>query len=535
MKTIFISLFALYFSYGFSQKENKKQPNIVWIVCEDLSPHLGCYGDRVTKTPNLDQLAREGVMYTNAYTTAGVCAPSRNAIITGRFQTANGGHHMRTLAFSQLAATDYPEGFKPYSALLPEGVYPYTHYLRKAGYYCTNNSKEDYQFIGSPAMWDESSMNAHWKNRKDKSQPFFSIFNLMVTHEYQVWARDNEPLLVSPSDVIVPPVYPDDSISRHVIARFLTNAMIMDKQAGEIINELKEAGLYDNTIIFFYSDHGDGMPYFKREILHRGLHIPLIIKAPFLKKGTTDHQLISSVDLAPTLLSLAGIKIPKNMHGINFLNNNNKLNKYIYAARDRMDSEIDRCRSVFDGRFNYIRNYFPDKPYYQNIAFRLQNRLMTHMLQLKEEGKLNAQQLKWFEETKPKEELFDVKNDPFELTNLADKPEYQAKLKELRKAHEAWKEKFGDYGDTEESIMVSKWWKGQDTPPVTKEPKLLMKGNRASIQCETKGAVIGFRKSGNDVWTIYDQPIEIQKGDSLYYFAHRIGYTASEKLFIAPR
>ena len=212
-----------------------KQPNIVWIVCEDMSPHLGCYGEKVAKTPNLDQLATEGVRYTNVFTTAGVCAPSRCALITGCYQTAMGGQHMRTLSESKVSKTGYPEGFKPYSAVLPPDVKGYPHYLRQAGYYCSNNPKEDYQFESSPTMWDESSRKAHWRNRKNKNQPFFSIFNLGVTHESQVWVRDKEPLLVSPKDVIVPPYYPDDSISRHVIARFLSNVMVMDKQAGEII------------------------------------------------------------------------------------------------------------------------------------------------------------------------------------------------------------------------------------------------------------------------------------------------------------
>ena len=532
MKLLIILLWTFNQFILSDQNDKVDKPNIVWIVCEDLSPHLGCYGDKVTKTPNLDQLASEGVRFTNAYTTSGVCAPSRNAIITGRYQTSNGGHHMRTLAFSQLAMNDYPKGFKPYSTVLPEGVFPYTHYLRKAGYYCTNNSKEDYQFIGPATMWDESSTKAHWKNRPNKNQPFFSIFNLMVTHESQVWAREKEPLLVDPVDVIVPPVYPDDSIARMTIARFLSNAMKMDSQVGEILKELKEAGLYENTVIFFYSDHGDGMPFYKREIYHRGLHIPLIVKAPFLTGGSVDSQLVSSIDFAPALLSVAGQKIPVSMQGINFLGSQKNKNKYVYAARDRMDSEYDRCRSVFDGRYNYIRNYYPEKPPYQNIAFRLQNKLMAHMLLLKDAGKLNDVQMKWFKQNKPKEELYDVKKDPFELINLADNPQYLSKLIELRNEHQKWVKKYGDLGAVEESKMVDKWWNGKDSAPMTGEPKLSVKGKNITIQSETKNAVIGYRKSAKSSWQIYTQPITLNKGDSLYYFAHRIGYTSVEKVFV---
>lgn len=212
-----------------------QHPNIVWIVCEDMSPHLGCYGEKVAKTPVLDRLATEGVRYTNVFSTAGVCAPSRAALITGCYQTAIGAQHMRTLGATPALKDVYPPNYKSYSALVPANVKCFPEYLRRAGYYCTNNPKEDYQFEAPLTAWDESSTKAHWRNRKDKSQPFFAVFNLFVTHESQVWARDKEPLLVNPKDVEVPPYYPDDSISRHVIARFLTNVMMMDKQVGDII------------------------------------------------------------------------------------------------------------------------------------------------------------------------------------------------------------------------------------------------------------------------------------------------------------
>ncbi len=502
------------------------KPNIVWIVCEDMSPHLGSYGDKLTKTPNLDLLAAEGLRYTNAFTTAGVCAPSRNAIITGRYQTANGGHHMRTTAASKLAIEAYPDGFKPYSTLLPADVQPYPYYLRQEGYYCSNNSKEDYQFESSPMMWDESSNKAHWRNRKDKSQPFFSIFNLMVTHESQVWARDKEPLLVDPKNVEVPPYYPDDSISRKVIARFLTNVMLMDKQVGNIIQELKDDGLYDNTIIFFYSDHGDGLPYVKRELHHRGLRVPLIIKAPFLKGGSTDDHLISAIDFAPTLLSLAGIPIRKSMHGQAFLGKQKspKNRTYIYGARDRMDSETDRVRSVSDGRFNYLRYYMPKLPFYQNIRYRLQNPLMPHLLKLRDEGKLNADQMQWFRSTKPDEELFDTQTDPFELNNLATDPQYATKLKELRTAHEKWLKDYTDLGTMPEMEMVAQWWEGKEFPPENTEPIIAFKGNKVTLKSKTNGTILGYRNSEKDSWTIYKKPFYCTNGDSLFVVAHRIGY-----------
>ncbi len=536
MKNSFIfSTVCIILFICFRTKDIKhKQPNIVWIVCEDMSPHLGSFGEKVAKTPNLDQLASEGVRYTNVFTTAGVCAPSRNAIITGRYQTANGGHNMRTLAMSANAKDDYPPGFKPYSVVLPEGVLGYPQYLRQAGYYCSNNAKEDYQFVGSPTMWNESNKKAHWRNRKDKNQPFFSVFNIEVSHESNVWTRAKEPLLVDPKDVEVPPYYPDDSISRHVIARFLSNVMEMDKRAGEIIQQLKTDGLYDDTIIFFYSDHGDGMPYVKREIHHRGLQIPLIIKAPFLKAGTTNNQLISAVDFAPSLLSLAGFPIPKTMHGQAFLGTQKviKTRKYIYAARDRMDSEIDRVRSVSDGRFNYLRYYMPEKPFYQNIRYRLQNPLMPHLLKLRNEGKLNAAQMDWFRPTKPEEELFDTKNDPHELRNVSNDPNYALKLKEMRDAHHKWMIDYKDWGAIKEMEMVKLWWNGKDSPPDTAEPKIIFENNKVKLSTESKGASIGYRNTTKDAWSIYQEPFELKKGDSLYVFAHRIGYFKSEKSIV---
>lgn len=505
------------------------KPNIVWIVCEDMSPHLGCYGEKLVKTPNLDQLANEGVRYTNAFTTAGVCAPSRNSIITGRHQTANGGHNMRTLSVSGLANTAYPKDFKSYSTVLPTDVLPYPEYLRRAGYYCSNNSKEDYQFISPLTMWNESNNSAHWRNRKDRSQPFFSIFNLNVTHESQVWGRANEPMLVRPEDVDVPTYYPDDSISRNVIARHLSNVMEMDRQVGKIIQQLKEDGLYDNTIIFFYSDHGDGLPHVKREINHRGLHIPLIIKAPFIKAGTVDEQLISSIDFAPTLLSLVGYPIPETIHGKAFLGlqKAKTKNKYVYGARDRMDSEVDRARSVSDGNFTYLKYYMPERPFYQNLQYRLQNPLMPHMLKLRDEGKLNENQMKWFRMTKPEEELFDIKNDPFELNNLANDPTYADKFQELREAHLKWKRDYKDWGEMLEMEMVKQWWNGKDKPPFTLDPVIRFDGGKALLTCNTEGATIGYRKSSKDSWSIYQKPIELKKGDSLFVVAQRIGFEKS--------
>jgi N-sulfoglucosamine sulfohydrolase len=269
-----ISLLGLTPAHG---QGKKVRPNILWITCEDMSPHLGSYGASYVKTTHLDKLASEGIRYTNVFATAGVCAPSRSAIITGMYQQSIGTQHMRTPKLS--ANKDaYPPDYIGYSAMVPEAVKCFPEYLRAEGYYCSNNVKEDYQFEAPPTVWDESSTTAHWRNRKNDAQPFFAVFNLMVTHESQVWARAKEPLLIDPKNVQVPPYYPDVPEVRLDVARHLSNVMVMDQQAGEILNQLEQDGLSDNTIIFFFSDHGDGLPFVKREIYDRGTRVPLIIK-----------------------------------------------------------------------------------------------------------------------------------------------------------------------------------------------------------------------------------------------------------------
>ena len=516
-------------AYIFKKKESKPQPNILWITCEDMSYHLGSFGDKVTKTPNLDQLAKEGVRYTNVFSTAGVCAPSRNAIITGMYQTSIGGMHMRTL---QTPASQKYSPVPSYSAMIPENVRCFPEYLREKGYYCTNNDKQDYQFIPPPTVWDENSNKADWRGRKDKSQPFFSIINLMITHESQVFMQDKSPILVNPADVEVPLYYPDNEIVRKDIARCLTNVEVMDKQVGEIIQRLKDDGLYDNTIIFFYSDHGDGLPFVKRELYDRGLKVPMIIRFPDTEKtGTVDNQLISFVDMAPTVLSLANIPIPSYVQGQAFLGNQKAKTprKYIYAARDRMDSEYDRVRAVTDGRYKYLKNYMPEKPYYQNIEYRLQQKSMVEILRLRDEGKLNEQQMYWFRKSKPDEELFDTKNDPNEFENLANDPKYKAKLLELRTKHQEWIKKYGDLGAIPEKELLAKWWNGKDQAPKTNEAIITISDGKVSIICATKGASIGYKKHQNEKsWDVYSKPIQVKTGDSLYVLAHRIGYLPSE-------
>lgn len=506
-----------------------QKPNIVWITCEDMSFHLSCFGSKVVKTPNLDALATDGIRFTNLFSVAGVCAPSRAGIITGMYPISIGAQHMRTLSASQNATRDYPPGFMPYETVPPPSVRCFPEYLRAQGYYCTNNSKEDYQFRAPKTAWDESSPKAHWRNRPVAGQPFFSVFNFTITHESQVWSRNHESLLVDPQRVEVPPIYPDVPEVRKDVARHLSNAIRMDSLAGIIIRELKDAGLYHNAYIFFYSDHGDGLPFYKREVYDRGMRAPLIIKLPANKMaGTTDTQLISFVDLAPTVLSLAGIPIPKHLQGQAFLGPQKakKDRTYVYGARDRMDSEIDRVRAVRDSRFKYIRNYNTQLPRYQNIGYRLQQPMMVKMLEMKEKGELNAIQMRWFEPGKPAEELYDCLTDPLELNNLAEKPEFAPKLKELRKAMDQWLKKVGDKSDFHEMEMLAQMWPNK-IQPITASPAITIGEKTIKITSSTPGASIAYKTGWKDPsWKVYTRPIPITS-DSLYVSAHRIGYRPS--------
>jgi arylsulfatase A-like enzyme len=510
--------------------ELPQRPNIVWIVAEDMSSHLGSFGNNVVKTPNLDQLAADGVKYTQVYTTAGVCAPSRSAMITGMYQTAIGTGNMRTL--SRPPGYKNPEAPDPYSAVLPEYVKGFPEYLRLNGYYCSNNAKQDYQFIAPVTMWDNSSPKAHWRNRPEGA-PFFSVFNLEVTHEAKLWERENQPLLVDPAKVIVPPYYPDVPEVRHGIARQLSNVMIMDQQAGEIISQLKKDGLYESTIIFFYTDHGDALPYVKREILKRGLHVPLIIKYPNNQMaGSVSRQMISAMDLGPTVLSLTQTIIPAYMHGQAFLGSQAaKPRRYIFAGRDRMDTEYDRVRTVLDTNYQYIRNYHPEKPRYQEIEYRKNIPMMKRILSMRDSNLLNKTQMQWFEKNKPVEEFYDLKKDPYELNNLAADPKYKKLLEAYRKVYNSWIAEVGDRSEIPEKEMIKQMWNGGHTQPVTATPQYAVTPNGIIISCATPGASIGYKINSTEEpdntanWKIYSNtPIMLKAGDSIIIRAERIGY-----------
>lgn len=508
------------------------RPNIIWLSVEDMSPRLGCYGDSTIPTPNIDRLAKEGIRYTKVFTAAGVCAPSRNAIITGRMQTSNGGHNMRTLMNTYPTQTGLPQS---YSVVMPVGVRHLGEYLRAEGYYCTNNDKTDYQFEEQRTFWDENGSKAHYRNR-GKDQPFFAVFNSNITHESQVWARSKRPLRVDPKKVKVPPIYPDTDSVRLDIARFYTNISEMDDWVGEKIRELEAEGLLENTIIMFWSDHGDGLPYVKREVTDRGIRVPLVIRFPQKegRSGIVEDRLISSIDFAPTVLSLAGIRPPSNMQGKAFLGKylDSKPHEYVFAARDRLDSEYDRVRSAHDGQIQYIFNFQPSLPRYVDVAYRKQQPSMRDILRMRDAGQLNTTVMRWFEPKGTEEELYDVIADPYQLHDLAHDPKYAEILDHFRSAFHKWQTEVQDLGAVPEKELIRKMWSNSSTPPVTVDPLVMQSGGWTGIVSPTQGAGIAYRIIAADGkapvrWEVYTKPFQLNKGEKLEVVAQRIGYTSS--------
>lgn len=512
--------------------------NILWITVEDMSPHLGCYGDDTAQTPNIDQLAKEGIRFTNAYSVSGVCAPSRASLITGMYPVTIGAQHMRTqsrTASIALVTDPVALAIPVYEAVPPPEVKCFPEYLRSVGYYCSNNSKTDYQFRPPISAWDESSDTAHWRKRPSE-MPFFSVINFTTTHESQVWTRADDPLDIAPETVPVPPYYPDNSVIRQDIARNYNNIQIMDAQVGEVLRQLEEDGLKDKTIIFFYSDHGDGLPRAKRWLYDSGLQVPLIVRFPDGRgAGSVNDNLVSFVDFAPTVLSLLNLPIPDHMQGQAFLGSQkSESRKYVFAAKDRMDPVMDTARAVRDKRYKYIRNYFPEKPFVQFLPYRDQMPLMQELLRLNEAGELNAVQKLWFRETKPIEELYDTSTDPHEVVNLADNPQFQDKLNELRDAQQDWFVDSGDLGLVPESELVKMMWPPDGVQPQTEEPvfeyESLNIGRKSSfsLRCATEGASIAYRFNQEERWRLYADPVRIDEPVTVSAQAIRIGFKPSE-------
>ena len=443
-----------------------EQPNILWITAEDMSATLGCYGDTYATTPHIDALAKQSVRYTHAFATAPVCSPSRSCLINGLPATSQGTQQMRSA---------FP---------IPDQMTGFPSLLRKAGFFTSNNVKTDYNSANMDAIiaasWDSQGPEAHWRDGKGK-KPFFSIFNLMTSHQsrsmvwpYEKFQAEVQSKLTSdeihdPAKAILPPYYVDTPVVRKTVARFYDCVTAMDKEVGALLQQLKDDGLADNTIVFFYSDHGSGMPRHKRALLDSGMHVPLLVHAPKKwqhiasgKAGSDNDRLVNFADFAPTVLNLAKLPIPAHMEGKPFLGpKSKKEHALLFGHRDRVDEVIDLARSVRDNRYLYIRNYMPHLGYNQRTAWPDLGEI-RHEFYAAATGKLTPAQAHFIGPTRPTEELYDSKKDPQNLNNLATSKEHQQTIQKFRTALESKIVATKDLGFLPESLA---WELSKNTTP----------------------------------------------------------------------
>lgn len=439
------SLCLLLVAYTAGSAADDIRPNILWITSEDNGPYLGCYGDPQAFTPRLDQLAAEGVRYRNAFANAPVCSTARTTLITGMYATSIGAHHHR----SRVAL---PERFKLY----PE-------HLRAHGYYATNNVKTDYNLRGDPQPWDESSPQAHYRNR-GAGQPFFAVFNLQATHESQVAPKGGKTTFrIPPEQIVLPPYHPDTPELRRDWANYHDQMTVMDGQVGRLLDELEELGLKEDTIVIYCSDHGGALPRGKRNIHDSGTRVPLIVRIPEKWRnlapaaaGSWVDELVSFVDLPTTFFSLMGIPIPGHYEGRAFLGPARAVpRQHVFLFRDRMDERYDSVRAVRDGGHRYVRNYAPHRPWGQQYSYPFQ--VMPGMgswYAAFVAGRTNEVQSAYWQ-PKPSEEFYRLADDPHELRNLIAEPAEQTRIAALRAALHAEILASRDAGFIPEGMLTS--------------------------------------------------------------------------------
>lgn len=456
------------------------RPNILWLSSEDHGVEMGCYGDAFATTPNVDGLAKRGSLFSKVWSCAPVCAPARTTVISGMFPMSCGAEHMRSMV------------------PMPKGTKMFPELLREAGYYTSNNSKEDYNLEKKPAtgwseashnseshytllksvaVWDESSGAGHWRKRA-AGQPFFSVFNSTKSHESQVRARPHT-AVHDPAKVRVPAYHPDTKESRQDWAQYYDVVSEADESAGKFLAQLEADGLADDTIVFYWGDHGAGMPRSKRWPMNSGLHVPLVVYVPAKFKalapegyapGAKLSRMVSFVDYAPTMLSIAGIKPPEWMQGSAFMGSfTGPAPEFLFGFRGRMDERIDLVRSVTDGRFVYVRQFMPHLIYGQNINYMMQNPTAQVWKRMYEAGELKPPQT-FFWERKPAEELYDLHSDRDEVNNLAGKAEHAATLEKFRAALKKHTLEIRDVGLLPESEVLRRA-KGESPYEFGHDPK----------------------------------------------------------------
>ena len=457
MRTVHLAagvVLALAAAAAVAAAEKPARPNILWLVAEDLGPHLGCYGAKEVWTPNLDRLAAEGVRYASAFTTAPVCSPSRSAFMTGMYQITIGAHNHRS---------HQDDGYR-----LPEGVRVLTDWLREAGYFTANirtlppevgwrgTGKTDWNFLYEGRPFDSDD----WGDLKTH-QPFYAQVNFQETHR-----TFHAPKRADPAKVEIPPYYPDHPVTREDWARYLDAATELDRKVGKVLAQLEANGLAQNTIVLFFGDNGQAHVRGKQWCYESGLHVPLVIRWPKgfpapqgFRPGTVDRRLIAAIDFAPTMLAIAGLAKPAKMQGEVFLGDRaGPPRQYVFGARDRCDETVARFRTVRDARYRYIRNFMPERPFLQPNQYKERQYPVWNLLKdLHAQGKLTPMQDALCAPTMPAEELFDLEKDPHEIRNLVDSkdPEHQAALRRLRAALEQWMDDCNDQGRTPEPPEVA--------------------------------------------------------------------------------
>jgi N-sulfoglucosamine sulfohydrolase len=466
------------------------------------------------------------------------------------YATSMGAHHMRT------TEDRVPELPGPYLAVPPFYVKAFPEYLRAAGYFTTNRAKTDYQFGVPFTIWDDLGPEAHWRHRTDPAQPFFSVFNLEVTHESRIFpsspARKGKKLVTNLADLEVPPYYPDTPVVREELARMYDNIADMDAHVGEILKQLDDDGLAENTVVFYWSDHGDGVPRAKRSLYDSGLRVPLMIRWPKTVASRSDatpgsvrDELVSFIDLAPTVLALAGVTIPTHLQGRVLLGPRAApAPALVFAARDRMDIEYDMMRSARDGRFLYIRNFVPELPYAGHIIYRNQSAIMQEWFRLQAERSLTGPPALWMRTQRPAEELYDTIADPHQIRDLSADEKHAETLVRMRNAVTEWMARTGDQGLVNEPEMIQRIWPGGVQPETaqpyivprrtTEDPKrqpslTIKEPMEVVIYVPTQGASIGYTTDEGPTpkWRIYTGPIHVDRPMTLRAKAIRYGYKES--------
>ncbi len=527
-----------------------RRPNILLLLAEDLGPRVAAFGDSVAVTPRLDRLAQEGTRYTRVFTTSGVCAPSRAALLTGVHAISTGSHHMRT-------------SNRGYRSVPPREVKAFPELLRAAGYATFTDFKLDYQFSGITAgsgpftIWDKDGFAAPWRELAD-DRPFFGLINFFETHESGIFPRPALPRsaahaymqllhlylhrghddVVGPQDVSLPPYYPDTPLVRADVARHYNNVHRMDERVGEMLDQLEADGLMDSTVVIWTSDHGDGLPRAKRELFDSGIHVPMIIRWPpslrplDVEPGAENDRLVSFVDLAPTILALAGVRTPAWMDGRVFAGPQAApKRRYVFAAKDRIDDVPDRQRSVRDARYKYIRSYLPGTPGAVHTPWRDVQDTMRELWAHHARGELGGAAALWFEPRRA-ESLYDTWNDPHEVRNLAPDPDHEPMLERLRGALDAWLAERVDLGAVPEDKMIAQMWPDGEQP-VTGKPTIEILGDEAAhrvrISATTPGSSLGYRLDGGD-WRLYSEVFEASPGTRIDAKAVRYGWAESRSV-----